>query len=109
MYVSTNHHQRLFTRMTHLLIWHVQKKLKSVTREGVEHAEKGNFEKALICFDKALSMEPNCVHTMTHKGKTMIKLGKYQDAMALFNQALEIDPNFADALEAKNLLIVQTL
>ena len=54
-------------------------------------------------------MEPNCVHTMTHKGKTMIKLGKYQDAMALFNQALEIDPNFADALEAKNLLIVQTL
>ena len=85
------------------------KDIEAVTRKGVEFAEKGNLEKALDWFDRALSMDPTCIHTLTHKGKTLAKLGKHGDAMSLFNKALEIDPNFEDALEAKKMLMVQTL
>jgi len=64
---------------------------------GIINADLGNFEKALICFTKAIKITPNYVKAYLNLGSSLNNLGKFEDAILSYNKAIKIEPEYADA------------
>lgn len=58
---------------------------------GASNCEKGNTEKAISFFEKALEIEPNCIPAQMNKGKAYAKLGKYSEAICCFNSVIKLN------------------
>lgn len=63
--------------------------------------QKGNFEKALLCFDSVLSSDPNHVDTLESKGITLYFQGQYKQANYCFDKVLAVNPNHPAAWRYK--------
>ena len=75
--------------------------LPSIILEGLQYDEKGDFDNAIISFDKAIKIDPNNAFAYNQKGNVLFKLGKSEDAMDTFNLVIKIDPNNAFAYNQK--------
>lgn len=51
-----------------------------------------HYDKALVCFDRALALAPEEPNWWHWKGITLYELDRYEAALACFNRALEIAP-----------------
>jgi tetratricopeptide (TPR) repeat protein len=65
----------------------------------------GEYEEAIECYDKALSVNPYYVVALHNKGKVFSYLEKYEEAIECYDKALEIDPNYVDPLYNKGLAL----
>ncbi|VVB66046.1 Tetratricopeptide repeat protein [Candidatus Gugararchaeum adminiculabundum] len=67
-------------------------------RAGVGY---GKQENALVCFTKAIALDPN--YKEAYRGRGLVLMGKmkYSEALADFNMALRIDPNYSLARKNK--------
>jgi len=68
--------------------------------KGIEFFDKGDYESALIYFNKALELIPSDNHLHVNKGTTLnligmdnYKQGNYVSALIYFNNALEFIPD----------------
>ncbi len=50
-------------------------------------------EKALIWFEKTLSIDPNNVQALKLKGDSLLELERYNEAIKTLYKALKVDPN----------------
>ena len=63
-------------------------------KRGVEHEEKGQYDRAITDFTKALELNPRLAKVY-YKGNAYLKKGQYDKAITDFNKALELDPQYA--------------
>lgn len=65
-------------------------------RQGIGYANKGNFNEAVKCFKKALSLIPNA-NSCYFLGLTFHKKGKLDEAEINYREATKLSPNFSMA------------
>lgn len=64
-----------------------------------------NPRKAMICFEKALEINPECAQALTEKGKLLMEKNQFNRALDCFEKALEIKPEYHFAWHAKGLAL----
>jgi len=63
---------------------------------GVEYSQKGDYDRALKEFDKALAIDQRSAEIYNNRGIAYSKNGEYDLAIADFKRALEIKPESAE-------------
>ncbi|HOI12921.1 MAG TPA: tetratricopeptide repeat protein [Methanoculleus sp.] len=56
-----------------------------------------NYDRAVVCYDKALERSPDDPVLWRRKGFALMKAGRYAEAVACFDRALALDPQDATA------------
>ncbi|RIE15808.1 protein kinase domain-containing protein, partial [Candidatus Cryosericum septentrionale] len=51
----------------------------------------GRYEEAILCYDKALELDPRYVASWSNKGASLDSLGRFEDAIHCYDKALELD------------------
>jgi tetratricopeptide (TPR) repeat protein len=66
-----------------------------------KYSESKSYQDALLCYERAVVLDPKS--TVAHYGKGVMlgNLGRYGDAIHAFDRVLEIDPDFISALRGK--------
>ncbi len=64
---------------------------------GAANAGLGHFAEAVLCFDKALRIEPGHAETYNNRGIALHNLNRLDEAIASFDRALQLKSNFPDA------------
>lgn len=62
---------------------------------GDIYQKKGLLRKALLCFEKAISLEPDRYEFYYNKGLVLLKMGKINQALDSFYKARELEPSLA--------------
>jgi tetratricopeptide (TPR) repeat protein len=71
---------------------------ETIAALGYYFREKGDSEKAIALFEKALSIDPENWGAHNFYGVTLFRLGKYDEAMAHFQAAIRVNPLNAQSL-----------
>ncbi|MBD3425716.1 MAG: tetratricopeptide repeat protein [Candidatus Omnitrophica bacterium] len=71
----------------------VYRKVWALNRTGVEQGKRGEFDKAISSFKKAIELDPNYPETYNNLGFAYYKKGEYYLAEEYFKKALEVDPS----------------
>ncbi len=66
-----------------------------------------NYNKATVCYDKALELSPDDPVLWRRKGFALLKADRYNEALACFDQALAIDPEDATAWQRKGYVLAR--
>ena len=80
---------------------------------GVQEYEKGNYEKAIEYFTKAIELKPDYAEAYFNRGLAHFKTGSYynkepyEKAIQDFTKAIELKPDFADAYYHRSLAYIQ--
>jgi uncharacterized protein (TIGR03032 family) len=69
----------------------------SQLEEGKQLLKQGEVEKAIICFQTAINIQPDCISAYNQLGNAWQTLGKFDQAIAAYHKLLEIDPSVAAA------------
>ena len=73
---------------------------------GLNHAKKGQILDAVLCFQKAVDLNPNNFKAWFNYGTGLTKIGKFDDSsLYCFEKALEIDPNDAEVWNSKGSVL----
>jgi len=57
----------------------------------------GNYDKAILAYDKALELDPNFIEAWYYKGVDLDGLGNHSQALKAYEKATELDPENDDA------------
>jgi len=63
-------------------------------KKGNALSELGKYQEAIVCYDKAIEINPIYDAAWYSKGAVLVRLGKDQEAIVCFDKALEIDPRY---------------
>ena len=58
---------------------------------------KGNYDRAISDYNKAIELDPGDANAYNDRGLTWADKGNYDWAILDYNKAIELDPGFADA------------
>ncbi len=58
----------------------IQASLEKLVNKGKLHMEKGEFQEAMTCFDKALELDPQCVDAWGAKGNLLLEMEDDEEA-----------------------------
>ena len=64
---------------------------------GVTLFQKGKGDEAIVHFQKALELNPDCVDAHNSLGGALLQKGKEDEAITHFQKALELNPDYVDA------------
>lgn len=70
----------------------IPKEARKEYERGSKEARRGNAEKAVAHFQRALELHPPYVQALNDLGVQYMKLNRSSEALATFRRALEIDP-----------------
>ena len=73
--------------------------------DGYNYGEKGEYQKAIKCFDKSIELAPNNAIAYYNKGLALYNLGKHQEAIDCYDIAIKLDPFDADAYNNKGIAL----
>jgi tetratricopeptide (TPR) repeat protein len=79
----------------------IYKRVWALNRTGVEQGKTGNYEGAIISFQKAIELDPGYAESYNNLGFAYYKNGEYDRAEEYFKKALKVDPDHQRA--QKNL------
>jgi tetratricopeptide (TPR) repeat protein len=71
---------------------------------GVQLANMGRTDEALVHYQKALELDPNYAETHYNLNLLLAKMGRTDEALAHYQKALELNPNQAEAHDNLGLL-----
>lgn len=60
--------------------------------KGIEYCQKQMPNEALLCFDKAVSIDPNYIDALIDKGTMLDVLNRFREAIEVYDWCLLIDP-----------------
>jgi tetratricopeptide (TPR) repeat protein len=60
--------------------------------EGLSLASQNKTEEAIICYDIAIELDPNCTIAWGNKADALDKLGKYSEALKCYGNFIRLDP-----------------
>jgi len=69
----------------------------SYYNRGSALAKKGEYERAILAFTKAVEIEPTFAEAYCNRGTVYAEKGEYDLAIADFSKAIDIEPEFAEA------------
>lgn len=70
--------------------------LEALKSRGNALDNHGMYEKALICYDRVLEINPKDEETLVNKGIVLGNLGKHEEALICYDKALKINPTADD-------------
>ena len=74
---------------------------KKVLEEGNEWKEKGDFTKAIECYDRAIKSNPNDDIAWNRKGNCLFSMKQYNEAIACYDEAININKKVFDHWDSK--------
>ena len=85
--------------------WMNSSKNKAVEfcNRGVEQVKSGEVDKAIVNFDEAIKLYPECIEAWTNKGAALCMKEKFEEGLKCLDKALELNPEHPSALKAKGL------
>lgn len=75
--------------------------LSDLNSQANEFYQKGNYDDALLIYEKALSVDNHSVSSLLGKSSVLTSLKKYDDALVTYDLVLSIDPKNRAALDGK--------
>lgn len=69
----------------------------SYFKRGSEYMGKGEYDQAILCFDKMIKIKPKFAPAYCNRGTCYYEKGKFDQAILDFTKALEINPKLAEA------------
>ena len=70
---------------------------------GLAYVEKGEFDRAIEDFDKAIGLNPEYADAYFNRGTAHSTLNQHEKAIENYNKAIELDPNLALAYSNRGL------
>lgn len=67
-------------------------RVNSLIAKGISYRINTEFEKAIIEYDKALSLSPDNIRALDYKGYSLFRLAKYEEALLILQKANSINP-----------------
>ena len=100
---------RNFDYATEFSIWDVTAQqspnnFRPYYNRGSAYRNKGQLEKAIQDFDKAIELNPSFAELYSNRGSTHSSRGKYHLAIRDYSQALQLNPTFAEACYNRGLV-----
>jgi lipoprotein NlpI len=68
---------------------------------GSEYAQKGDYDRAIVDFDKAISLDPKLFSALNGRGKVYQSKGDYDRAIADFSAAIRLNPKLAPTFNGR--------
>lgn len=72
--------------------------------KGIAYFKKGQYDRAISDFNKALEIEPKSARVYINRGAGYMGKGQYEEAISDFNKAIEINPRYAIAYYGRGLI-----
>lgn len=79
---------------------------KNYNAMGYEYHKKGQYDKAIIWYNRALEVNPQNVEAYVNRGNSYATKGQYNLAIADYNKAIEINPKYSMAYQARQYVSV---
>ena len=79
----------------------------AANNQGVVYNNKGEYQKALVVFDKAIELDPSFALAYNNRGWAHIELGQYELGIIDCTKAIEFDPSLALAYSNRGLAHVR--
>ena len=70
--------------------------------------ELNKFNKAIICFEKALELDPNYTDALDGKANSLKNLKRYEEAILLYDRSIELDSKNSFAYYNKGYCLYET-
>ncbi|KAG7264157.1 hypothetical protein CRUP_001668 [Coryphaenoides rupestris] len=83
----------------------IQNKVYKIYCEGEEMMDRGQYEKAVRCFSKAIVLQPNQAQLYGSQGEAYLYLGDFQSAADSYQQACRLEPSGGSFLHSRLGLI----
>lgn len=64
---------------------------------GQKYATQGNFDMAVVAFEKAVKLSPGWPEAHNALGEAYVKLLRFEEAVAEFDRALNLKPDYTQA------------
>ena len=80
--------------------------------EGIAHARKGNFQKAIQCFVDCQKLNPNNALSWYNIGTSLAMISKQDHALLIlycYDRTLELDPYNAEAWNNKGAILEEIM
>ena len=75
--------------------------------QGDRYFLSGDFNNAVLSYDRALELEPNSTELWNNRGKALANLGDIDEAISCFDKSLSIDSANLEALNLKATALSQ--
>jgi tetratricopeptide (TPR) repeat protein/MinD-like ATPase involved in chromosome partitioning or flagellar assembly len=69
----------------------------ALTADGVKEAGNKNFDKAIVKYDEAISLNPSYAIAYYSRGRAYLEIKLFDESLADFDAAIRLDANYADA------------
>lgn len=80
---------------------------RSYNSQGNALYNIGHYEESLICYDKAIKLQPDYAECYYNKANSLYKLGQLEEAINFYDKAINLKPNDARALNNKGNCLYQ--
>ncbi|MGC9515551.1 tetratricopeptide repeat protein [Methanocrinis sp.] len=72
---------------------------------GLILADRGSYERAVRCCERAVKIYPFYVHAWNNWGLALYELGRYEEALERLEEALTLNPDLGEAWQNKGLVL----
>jgi len=73
--------------------------------KGISYGNLSKLEQAIMCYDKAIEIDPNNSGAWDNKGNALRLTGRNKEALECYNNAIKIDPTNASAWANKGAVL----
>lgn len=73
------------------------KEFLEIQRTGASYYNRGEYEKAIVAYKRAIEINPDSTEVYFHLGMAYSSLGKYKEAVEAYTRAVRIKPDYAAA------------
>ncbi|HEX5734504.1 MAG TPA: tetratricopeptide repeat protein [Blastocatellia bacterium] len=73
------------------------KEFLEIQRTGASYYNRGEYEKAIVAYKRAIEINPDSTEVYYHLGMAYSSLGKYKEAVEAYTRAIRIRPDYAAA------------
>jgi len=87
------------------IVGHISHDEEMYLRYGDEMMFKGEFEKAVRHYDRAIEFQPDSARAWQAKANALETLGKYEEALACYDTALNCDAGDAECWFNKGITL----